>query len=227
MQFLVIGIGRFGRAVAEALADDGHEVIAIDEHEEMVASVEEKVSQALIMDATNERALRSLGIPDFDAVIVATSQDVESSILISMLAKELGAKKVVSKTATSLQAKILKKLGVDMVIFPEREMGERLAQILTSPKIFDFIELSPEYSMVDIVAPERFVGKTIRDSDARAQHRIHIIGIKRRVPDVSESGGVTYREEALIAPSPDEEIRTGDLLIVIGKNEDIETFKNL
>ncbi len=227
MQFLVIGIGRFGRAVAEALADSGHDVVAVDEREEAAASIEDRVSQALVMDATNERALKSLGIKDFDAVIIATSQDVESSILISMLSRELGAQKVVAKTSTALQARILKQIGVDMVIFPEKEMGQRVAQILTSPKVFDFIELSPYHSMVDIVAPDSFVGKTIKQTDARAKYHVHIIGIKRRVPEVDESGSMHYNEQVIIAPSPNEEIQKGDLLIVIGRDEDIERFKKL
>jgi trk system potassium uptake protein TrkA len=227
MQFLVIGIGRFGKAVAETLAEAGHDVVAVDENEEAVMEVEAVVSQALVMDATNERALRTLGIKDFDAVIVATSQDIESSLLITMLVKELGAKKIIAKTSAPLQAKVLKRLGADLVIYPERDMGQRVAQILTSPRIFEFIELSPEYSLVEIVAPEAFVGKTIKETDARAKYGVNIIGIRRRVPEMSEEGKVTYREETIITPSAEEEIASGDLLIVIAKDEDIEALKKL
>jgi trk system potassium uptake protein TrkA len=227
MQFLVIGIGRFGKAVAEALADAGHDVVAVDENEEAVLEVEVLVSQALVMDATNERALRTLGVKDFDAVIVATSQNIESSLLITMLAKELGAQKIVAKTSTHLQAKVLKRLGVDLVVYPEKEMGQRVAQILTSPKIFDFVELSPNHSLVEIVAPDEFAGKTIRQTAARANHGVNIIGIRRRVPEMGEDGKVTYKEETIITPSPDEEIGSGDLLIIIGKDENIEALKKL
>ncbi|MEO0141522.1 MAG: TrkA family potassium uptake protein [candidate division WOR-3 bacterium] len=227
MQFLVIGIGRFGKAVAEALADAGHEVVAVDEKEEAVLEVETKVSQALVMDATNERALRTLGIGDFDAVIVATSQNIESSLLITMLAKELGAKKIVAKTATPLQAKVLKRLGADLVVYPERDMGQRVAQLLTSPMIFEFIELSPTHSLVEIVAPEAFAGKTIGETKARTRYGVNIIGIKRRVPEMDEDGKVTYKEETIIIPSAEEEIARGDLLIVIGRDEDIDALKRL
>ncbi|MGC8894830.1 MAG: potassium channel family protein [candidate division WOR-3 bacterium] len=227
MQFLVIGIGRFGKAVAEALAEAGHEVVAVDENEEAVMEVEVTVSQALVMDATNERALRTLGIADFDAVIVATSQNVESSLLITMLAKELGAKKIVAKTATALQAKVLKRLGADLVVYPERDMGQRIAQILTSSRVFEFIELSPDYSLVEIVAPEAFVGKTIKQTDARATYGVNIIGIRRRVPEIDEDGKVTYKEETIITPSSDQEISPGDLLIIIAKDENIEALKKL
>ncbi len=227
MQFLVIGLGRFGKAVAEALSESGHEVVAVDENEEAVLEVEVMVSQALVMDATNERALRTLGVKDFDAVIVATSQNIESSLLITMLAKELGAQKIVAKTSTSLQAKVLKRLGVDLVVYPEKEMGQRVAQILTSPRIFEFIELSPDYSLVEIVAPEAFVGKTIKKTDARAAYGVNIIGIRRRIPEMDDEGKITYREETIIAPPAEEEIGPGDLLIVIAKDENIEALKKL
>jgi len=227
MQFLVIGLGRFGKAVAEALADAGHDVVAVDENEEAVMEVEVMVSQALVMDATNERALRTLGVKDFDAVIVATSQNIVSSLLITMLVKELGAKKIVAKTSTSLQAKVLKRLGVDLVVYPEREMGQRVAQILTSPRIFEFIELSPDYSLVEIVAPEAFVGKTIKQTDARAKYGVNIIAIRRKVPEMSEDGKMTYKEEMIITPPAEEEIRAGDLLVVIAKDENIEALKRL
>lgn len=227
MQFLVIGIGRFGKAVAEALADAGHDVVAVDENEEAVLEVEVMVSQALVMDATNERALRTLGVKDFDAVIVATSQNIESSLLIAMLAKELGARKIVAKTSTPLQAKVLKRLGVDLVVYPEKEMGHRVAQMLTSPKIFEFIELSPDHSLVEIVAPEAFAGKTIRQTDAGAKYGVNIIGIKRRIPEMDEGGKLTYKEETIITPSAEEEIGSGDLLIVIAKDENIEALKKL
>ncbi|MGB9589921.1 MAG: potassium channel family protein, partial [Candidatus Hydrothermia bacterium] len=201
--------------------------VAVDENEEAVMEVEVTVSQALVMDATNERALRTLGIADFDAVIVATSQNVESSLLITMLAKELGAKKIVAKTATALQAKVLKRLGADLVVYPERDMGQRIAQILTSSRVFEFIELSPDYSLVEIVAPEAFVGKTIKQTDARATYGVNIIGIRRRVPEIDEDGKVTYKEETIITPSSDQEISPGDLLIIIAKDENIEALKKL
>jgi len=134
----------------------------------------------------------------------------------------------VVKASSELHAKILRKVGADMVVFPEREMGERVARTLASPRIWDYIELSKDYSLVEIVAPRSFEGKTIRETEARSRYGVHIIAIKRRVPVMDGRGEITgYEERVLVAPSPDTEILSGDLLVVIGKVEDVERFRRL
>jgi len=227
MEFCVIGLGRFGSAIAQTLARKGHEVLAIDRDEGRVQELEDKVSQALVLDATNEKALNSLGLKDFDWVIIAMSQDIEASILSTMLVKEAGAKKVLAKASSDVHAKILKRIGADRVIFPEREMGQKVAESLSSPRIFDYIELSPEYSIVEIVAPTAFQGKTIKQTEARTKYGIHIIAIKRKKPEMEDEKNVTYRDLILVAPDPNEEILQGDLLVILGKIENIEKVKEL
>ncbi len=228
MQFLVIGVGRFGRAVAETLAQEGHEVVAVDRDEDKLLPVADLVSDALVMDSTQERALRTLGVEDFDAVIVAVGEDVEASVLTTVLLKDLGARRVVVKASSELHAKILRRVGADLVVFPEREMGERVARTLASPRIWDYIELSKDYSLVEIVAPKEFEGKSIRDTQARSRYGIHIIAIKRRLPRMDQRGEIVgYEEEVLVAPPPDTEIMPGDLLVVIGKVDDVERFRRL
>ncbi|MCD6087603.1 MAG: TrkA family potassium uptake protein [Candidatus Hydrothermae bacterium] len=227
MEFCVIGLGRFGSAIAQTLARKGHEVLAIDRDEGRVQELEDKVSQALVLDATNEKALKSLGLKDFDWVIIAMSQDIEASILSTMLVKEAGAKKVLAKASSDVHAKILKRIGADRVIFPEREMGQKVAESLSSPRIFDYIELSPEYSIVEIVAPSAFQGKTIKQTEARTKYGIHIIAIKRKQPKMEDEKNVTYKDLILVAPDPNEEILKGDLLVILGKIENIEKVKEL
>ncbi|HDM90062.1 MAG TPA: TrkA family potassium uptake protein [candidate division WOR-3 bacterium] len=227
MEFCVIGLGRFGSAIAQTLARKGHEVLAIDRDEGRVQELEDKVSQALVLDATNEKALKSLGLKDFDWVIIAMSQDIEASILSTMLVKEAGAKKVLAKASSDVHAKILKRIGADRVIFPEREMGQKVAESLSSPRIFDYIELSPEYSIVEIVAPKSFQGKTIKQTEARTKYGIHIIAIKRKKPEMENESKVTARDLILVAPDPNEEILQGDLLVILGKIENIEKVKEL
>lgn len=228
MQFLVVGVGRFGRAVAETLAREGHEVVAVDRDEDRLLAVSDAVADALVMDSTQERSLRTLGVEDFDAVIVAIGEDVEASILTTVLLKELGAKRVVVKASSELHAKILKRVGADLVVFPEREMGERVARTLSSPRIWDYIELSKDYSIVEIVAPRSFERKTIRQTQARSRYGIHIIAIKRRTPKMDERGEITgYDERVIVAPPPDTEIMPGDLLVVMGRVEDVERFRGL
>ncbi len=224
-QFCVIGLGRFGRSVAIALAESGHEVLAIDRNESRVSEIEEQVSQALIMDSTNDKALKTIGVQDFDWVIVAISSDIESSILTTLLVKELGAKKVLSKAGSDVHARILKKIGADRVVFHEREMGQKIAESLVSPRIFDIIELSKDYAIVEIVAPNFLEGKTIRESGVRSKYGIYIIAIKRKIPEMSPDGKIEYEEEIMVAPDPDEEILKGDVLVVLGSTENIKRFK--
>jgi trk system potassium uptake protein TrkA len=227
MQFCVIGLGIFGTSIALTLSQKGHEILVIDKDESKVASIEEQVSQALVMDATNEKALKGLGLKDFDWVIVAITQDIESSILITMLVKEAGAQRVIAKAGSDLHAKILKRVGADKVVFPERETGQKVAESLASPRIFDYIELSPEYSIVELVAPQAFEGKTIKETEARSKYGIYIIALKRKLPEVKEDGVMDIKEEIIIAPNPNEEILKGDLLVLLGKLSDIERVKKL
>ncbi len=224
-QFCVIGLGRFGRSVALALAEAEQEVLAIDKNEAKVTEIEEQVSQALIMDSTNEKALKTIGVKDFDWIIVAISSDIESSILTTLLLKELGAKRALSKAGSEIHAKILKKIGADKVVFPEREMGQKVAENLVSPKIFDIIELSEDYAIVEIVAPKSLEGKSIRESGVRSKYGIYIIAIKRNVPRMSSGGDITYEEKVIVAPDPAEEILKGDILVVLGSTQNIERFK--
>jgi len=228
MQFLVIGLGRFGKAVALTLASKGHEVLAIDKDESRVTEVEDKVSQALVIDSTNEKAMKSLGISDFDYVIVCMSSNMEASILTTMIVKDSGAKKVVAKAGTEVHAKILKRIGVDKVVFPEAEMGQRVAESLSSPKIFDYIELSEDYSIVEIVTPDVFVGKTLAEIDLRKKYGLQVIAIRRKVPHLNEdTGQVGYDTKVLLAPGPDQELLKGDILVVLGETPKIEQFKKL
>ncbi len=227
MQFCVLGLGRFGSSVALALAKKGHEVLAVDKDEDKVAAIESEVSQALVLDVTQERQLEALGMDHFDWVIVSMSQNIEASILSTLLAKELGARNVLSKASSEIHAKILRKVGADKVIFPEREMGQRVAEYLSSPRIFDYIELSPEYSIIELVAPPSFEGKTIRETQARTKFGVHIIALKRRIAKVEKKGELELEDKVLIAPDPEEEIKKGDLLILLGKIENLEKVKKL
>lgn len=227
MQFCVLGLGRFGSSVARALAKKGHEVLAVDKDEDKVSMIEEEVSQALVADVTQEKQLEALGLNHFDWVIVAMSQNIEASILATLLAKEFGAKNVLAKAGSDVHAKILRKIGADRVIFPEKEMGQKVAEHLSSPMIFDYIELSPEYSIIELVAPKIFEGRTLRETDARAKYGVYIIAIKRRVAKVEKEGQLELEEKVLIAPDPEEVILKGDLLVLLGKVENLEKVKKL
>lgn len=211
-QFAVIGLGRFGTSVAETLQGMGYDVLAIDESEERVNAVASVVTHTAILDSLNEKALHSLGIRNFDVVVVAIGQDIQASILTTLILKEQGCKHVVAKAQNPVHGKVLKKIGADHVIFPERDMGVRVAHYLVANNILDYLELSPDYSLLECTAPQKLIGKSLSELDLRAHLGINVVAIK--------SGG-----NIDASPGGDTIIQKDDVLIVIGKNADLQTLE--
>lgn len=213
-QFGVIGLGRFGAAMATTLADLGHDVVGVDGSEERVRQLADTITQAIQLDATDERALRAAGINDVDVAVVSIGENIESSLLVVMQLKELGIKTIVAKAVTPLHGRILEKLGVSRVIFPEREMAIRVAHSLVMPNVIDYIELSKDFSIVELPAPKAFVGQTLKQLELRPRYGLTLIAIKRR----AQAGGP---EITNVAPTADERIAEGDTLSLLGSNERI------
>lgn len=223
--FAVIGLGDFGMNIARALIKKGFEVLVIDSNESKITNISDEVSQALVMDATNERALKEAGIQDVDIAIIGIGDN--ESILITQLLKELGVPRVVVKATSPLHGKILTRIGADRVVFPEKEMAERLAQSLSSPKIFDYIELSPEYGIVEIIAPKKLAGKSLKESKLRKNYGVTVMAIRRKSPVMNEKGTPDFKEEAIISPGADDEIQEGDILVLLGKYDDLSKVEKL
>lgn len=213
-QFVVIGCGRFGTSVAMKLNELGSEVMVVDNNEETIQNISEYVTHAVQADATDENTIRSLGIRNFDVAVVTIGSDIQSSILITLLCKELGVKHVVAKAQTELHAKVLYKIGADRVVFPEREMGIRIAKNLVYDNILDYVELDPRYGIAEIFAPEDWVGKNIKSLNLRAHYKINILGIKQGA-------------ELNVEFDPEEEITEGTVFVVIGSNSDINKLEKL
>lgn len=211
-QFVVIGLGRFGSSIAKTLYSLGHEVLAIDVDEEVVQDISDYVTHAVQADATDESTLKSLGIRNFDTAVVTIGSDVQSSVLVTLLVKELGVKYVIAKAQNELHAKVLYKIGADRVVFPERDMGIRVAHNLCSTNILDFIELSPDFSIMEVTALEEWENKTLQELNMRSRYGINVMAIKRG-------------NEINIAPSADEVIQPGDVFVVIGGTEDIKNIE--
>lgn len=212
-QFAVLGLGRFGSSLAKTLYDLGHEVLAVDEREEAVQEISELVTHAVQADATDESALRSLGLRNFDVVIVSIGADIQSSILVTLIVKELGVKYVVAKAQSELHAKVLYKIGADRVVLPERDMGLRLAHNLVSSNVLDFIELSSDYSIVEVAALNEWQGKTLKDLNFRRKYGLNVIAIK-------------HNGEMNVSPRAEDIIEENDVLVVIGENEGITRLEN-
>lgn len=213
-QYSVIGLGRFGMSVARKLYEAGQEVLAMDRNAQRVEDAELSVTHAVVADTTEEQALNSVGIRNFDCVIVAIGNDMQSSILTVLLLKESGVKKVIVKAQDKHHGKVLDKIGADWVIYPERDMGERVANQLLSPNMLNYIELSRNYNIEEIIIPPSLANKSLRELDLRAKYNVTAIALVR-------SG------EIIISPSPDQTIYQKDLLVLIGVRVDLAKFSNI
>ena len=207
--FLVIGLGRFGRAVACELGSLGHEVLALDNSEENVQHIADSVTQAVCGDAQDESVLTSLGVRNFDCCVVAIGTDIEASILVTVMLKELGAKQVVCKALSALHARVLERVGADRVIQPEKEIGQRLAQHLGRTNVIDYIGFSDDFSILEI-------GKTMGQLGVRAKYGINVLAIRHG------EGGVTD-----VTPGADGLISENDLLVILGTNDKVDKVVEL
>ncbi|MEO0097705.1 MAG: TrkA family potassium uptake protein [candidate division WOR-3 bacterium] len=222
MTFCVIGLGRFGSQMAKALIDEGFDVIVIDKDDSKVNEFSDKATSALIMDATDDKALKESGINEVDCVIVSVGQRIDASILITMLLKEMGVKEVVAKAVDELHAEILKRVGADKVILPEKETAIRLAKAYHSKRFFEVLEVNPEYSIAEISAPKSFYNKTLKELNLREKFGLTVILIKRKNPYLNENGIPEMKEEIIVSPKGEDMILENDILVVLGKEKDLE-----
>ncbi|MGE0593691.1 MAG: TrkA family potassium uptake protein [Vicinamibacterales bacterium] len=219
-QFGVIGLGRFGSAMAVTLTELGHDVVGVDGDEARVHALADSISQALQIDATDDKALRAAGFGDIGTAVVSIGENIEASLLVVMQLRELGVETIVAKAVTPLHGRILEKLGVSRVIFPEREMAIRVAHSLVMPNVLDYVELSRDFSIVEVPAPASFVGRTLKQLELRPKFGLTLIAVKRR----GEAGdGIVTN----IAPAADEMIRQGDVLTLLGSNERLDHLDDL
>ena len=221
-QIAVIGLGKFGSTVARELALQGIEVIAIDEQKALVEDIKEFVTYAASLSGTDEAALRALNIQEVDVAIVCVGEDVEANLLITLLLKKIGVKKVWSRAISPLQQEILKALEVDSIINLEEDMGRLVARSLVTDNITRHIRLSPGVSVAELKLPEKFVGKTLRDLDPRRTFGVNVVAVKKRVPEITELGERTFKEHIEHVPSPDAELEESDILVLVGPDTNIE-----
>lgn len=222
-QFAVIGLGRFGSSVARRLSEKGYQVLAIDISESIIQGISDEVTQAVCLDAADEKALRSVGIDNVDAAIVGTGSDLEASILITLNLKEIGIKEIVCKAVSEDHKKVLQKIGATKVIQPEREMGMRLANTLISTSVIEHIELSEESSIMELIPPKDFIGKSLRELDVRAKFGVNVIAVKSKIPSASKKED---EDIVNISPKADDIIKKGDVLVVLGENANIDKLKH-
>ena len=210
-QFMVLGMGLFGSSLAKTLHELGHEVLAVDADEDLVEAIAPYVTQAVQIDATDEAALQELGVRNFDAVIVSIGKNLRDSILVCVIIKELGAPYLIAKATDEIHAKVLRKIGVDKVVFPERDMGMRVAKSLITPNVLEMMEFSGDYRLIEIILPAKWAGNSIIEVDVRRKFGISILAIQRD-------------GKFIVSPSPDTIFETGDILLVLGQKDDINNI---
>ena len=215
----IIGAGRFGLSLAEALAETGIEVLLIDRNNALVQNAIKKVTWAVQCDATSANALESAGIPECDTVVVAIGSNVEASMLVTANCKELGIKTVISKATSEIHGKILDKLGADHVVYPDRESAHRLARNITEHNAYDLLELSEGLSLAEIDVPEACVGKTLAEADLRKKSGVTVLCIRR--PDPKNN----RKSLQIIIPNPNNDaFEAEDKLIVFGTTSGIDAL---
>jgi trk system potassium uptake protein TrkA len=206
---VVIGLGRFGAVVATTLYQHGHTVLGIDASREHVEQVSEAISHAVVADASDEGALRDLGIEGYDVGIVAIASNLEASVMATLLLKRFGVAHIIGKAASHLHAEILWRIGANRVIFPEREMGIQVAHTFGAPQLEDYLEVSVDYGLSRLSVPNEFVGQTIVDLDLRARFGLTVLLIRRR-------------SEVLLHPARNERLQAGDQIVLAGRVEALE-----
>ena len=213
-QFLVLGLGRFGASVARSLTEMGHEVMAVDCDQDRVDEVAEYVDNCVQANATDEDVLRSFDPASFDACIVAVGTNVRDSVMMALLCKEAGSPMVVAKAMDDLHGKLLAKIGVDRVIFPERDMGQRLAKSLVSPSMLDMMDLAEGYQIAEVLSPAAWDEKTLEQLSVRRKYNVSVIAVRRNGRLIASPGADTRLEE-------------GDALILLGREEDVDRIDRL
>lgn len=212
--FLVIGAGRFGKSVAQTIYAAGHDVMVVDKDEALIQQISSEVTDAITADITSESSVKALGVRDFDAVVLAIGFDIQASIMAAILLIEKEARYIVAKAQTDLHGKVLDKIGVHRVIYPERDMGHKIARSLIAPTIIDMIELSDDYSVVEVKAQPEMIGKTLLELNLRARYGISVIAFRRN------NGGKTN-----ISPVAEDIVEENDIIVAIGENKNLQKLE--
>lgn len=215
--YLVVGLGRFGSSVAKTLYENNQDVLAIDDDEERVQQAidSEVVSEAIVLDASDETAIKKVIKDNFDVAFVCIGANIQASIMVTLVLKEAGIPQIIAKAQGRAQGKVLEKIGATEVVYPEEFMGKRVANKVLRPTIIEHFKLSNKYAVVEVLAPKSFVNKSLIELDIRKKYEINIIGIKDKDSDVN------------ISPAPDTVIREGDTLIVVADSKKMNELNRI
>lgn len=214
-RFAVIGLGRFGSTLARRLYREGHEVLAIDHQAELVQAMRDDASQAVVVDVRDKGRLRALGLKDVDVAVISVGEHLEASTLAAFYLKEMGVK-VVARAVSADHGRILEAIGVNEVIYPERDMALRLADRLTHPNLLDYVALGPEYSVMELAVPASFIGRNLKDLRIRNRYQVQVVAIRDALTDTLN-----------LIPQADYVLKDSDVLVMLGAREDLERFREV
>ncbi len=224
--FAVIGLGTFGAKVCEDLAAKGGKVIAIDNQPELIEKVKDTVTQSILLDSTDETAMGQVPFADVNIAVVAIGENIEASILTTAILKRLGIPYILARAVTDIHNQVLRQVGADEVVNIEIEEGKRIAQRLISPEILDNISVTENISVSEVYVPKGFIGQTLEKLNLRKKLNVNIVAILRTTLSVDEEGNPVKTDNAVF-PDAKEVLQESDILLVVGKNEDLNVFRNL
>lgn len=210
-QFAVIGLGRFGRAVTKTLVENGFDVLCCDKNMDIIKEMEPYVTKVVQADVTHESSVAALGLNNFDVVIIAIGDSLESTVMATLYAKEAGVRTIIAKAQNTAEKKILEKIGADKVIMPEMDSGRRLAINLTTSNVIEYISFSEKHAMAEITPRREWIGQTIAQANIRAEYGFNIVAIK-------------VKDDVIVSPVPQTIIKEDSLLVIIGENSKIQSF---
>ncbi len=213
---MVIGLGSFGFNVARTLYEMGHEVLAVDCDREKVERIREYSSNAVVADAVDEESLKAMGIEKTDAVVVGLGDSMDASTLLALHLKEMGVERIIVKAISEDHGKILELVGASEVVFPEKDMAIKLAKTLAFPNALEHLPLAPGFSIVEIAPPRTFVGKSLAELGLRNKYHVQVIAVRELIPD-----------RVNLVPRPDAVIKDSDILVILGKDEDLARIKGI
>lgn len=224
VQIAVIGLGRYGSSLALKLSELGGDVIAIDKREPRTEAIKDRVAEAITLDATDEGALRDIGIAEVDAAVVGIGQNIEENIMVTTLLRRMGVTRVISRAMSNLHAKILEEVGATRVIRIEEQMGEEVARLLIAPHILQHIRFASGYSLVELKPIKEFIGQTIEELRFRQKYQVNIAALQKRIRSIDEDGKSIFKIETKSPPDPNDIVGENDILVLVGMDSAIYEF---
>ncbi len=224
--FAVVGLGTFGMEVCSVLSGRGGRVLALDNRPEPIERIKDNVMQAILVDTTDEDALKNVPLEDVDVAVIAMGENIESSILTTVLFRQMGVPYILARAISKTHEHVLKQVGANEVVNIEVDEGRRIAAELISPSILDRVPIDKHVSLAEVIVPNSFAHKSLKQLDLRNRHHINVVTVKRSIVTVDEIGN-PVKEELLIFPEPEETLKPEDIIIVVGKNEDLEAIKEI